>query len=56
MDKLINFINRLSVETIEHILSELRRDLPALTIYNPVEAIKVSQLIAALENGGYQDD
>ena len=53
MSELIGFINRLSVGTIERILSELRRDLPALTVYNPLEAIKVLQLIAVLENGGY---
>ena len=53
MSELISFINRLSVETIEKILNELRRDLVVLTIYNQAEAIKVSQLIAALENGGY---
>lgn len=53
MSELISFINRLSAETIENILIELRRDLPALTVYNPVEAIKVSQIIAALEDGGY---
>lgn len=53
MAELVKFINRLSIETTEKILNELRRDLIALTVYNPVEAIKVSQLIAALEDGGY---
>lgn len=49
MSELIDFVNRLSVETIQKILEELYRDLPVLTVHNPETAVKVSWLIDAIE-------